>query len=109
MADRVNRRRIHQVVRNALVEHANPLKTLCNRLSAFVALVSADAFAQAKSDAASHRETGETDPTGGSYTTPTLLFIPAGALPAWNATAIAALDLQGPTTADRLASVGIHD
>lgn len=44
------------------------------------------------------------DPTGGAYTTPTLLFVPAGAVPAWTARAIASVDMQGPTTADRLAA-----
>jgi hypothetical protein len=37
------------------------------------------------------------DPTGGSYTSPTLLFIPAGALPVWNARVIASTELQGPS------------
>lgn len=44
------------------------------------------------------------DPTGGAYTTPTLLFIPAGALPVWNVRVITSLDMQGPTAPDRLAS-----
>jgi hypothetical protein len=44
------------------------------------------------------------DPTGGAYTTPTLLFIPAGAVPVWNVRAIASLDMQGPTPSDRLAA-----
>ena len=42
-------------------------------------------------------------PLGGAYTTPTLLFIPAGALPAWNVRVITAVDVQGPTPPDRLA------
>jgi hypothetical protein len=37
------------------------------------------------------------DPTGGAYTTPTLLFIPAGAVPKWNARIIASTELQGPS------------
>jgi hypothetical protein len=37
------------------------------------------------------------DPTGGAYTSPTLLFIPAGALPAWNARATVSTELQGPS------------
>jgi hypothetical protein len=44
------------------------------------------------------------DPTGGAYTSPTLLFIPAAAVPAWNVRVITSLDMQGPTAADRLAS-----
>jgi hypothetical protein len=42
------------------------------------------------------------DPTGGAYTTPTLLFIPAAAVPAWTARIITSLDVQGPTAPDRL-------
>jgi hypothetical protein len=44
------------------------------------------------------------DPTGGAYTTPTLLFVPAAAVPAWTVRAIVSLDVQGPTAPDRLAS-----
>jgi hypothetical protein len=43
------------------------------------------------------------DPTGGAYTTPTLLFIPAAAVPTWNVRIITSLDVQGPTAPDRLA------
>ncbi len=49
------------------------------------------------------RATPPTDPTGGAFTTPTLLFIPAGAVPTWNARVITSLDVQGPTAPDRLA------
>lgn len=55
--------------------------------------------------------TQENDPTGGAYTTPTLLFIPAAAVPVWNVRVIASLDVQGPTGTDRLAhgtSVGFQ-
>lgn len=38
------------------------------------------------------------DPTGGAYTTPTLLFIPAGAVPRWNVRVIASTELQSPST-----------
>jgi hypothetical protein len=48
------------------------------------------------------RETPPNDPTGGAYTTPTLLFIPAGAVPTWNVRVIASLDMQGPAPASRL-------
>jgi|SRR5580704_5142458 hypothetical protein len=48
------------------------------------------------------RETPRDDPTGGAYTTPTLLFIPAGAVPTWNVRVIASLDMQGPAPASRL-------
>jgi hypothetical protein len=43
------------------------------------------------------------DPTGGAYTTPTLLFIPAAAVPSWTGSVIASLDVQGPAAPDRLA------
>lgn len=43
------------------------------------------------------------DPTGGAFTTPTLLFIAAAAVPTWNARVITSLDVQGPTAPDRLA------
>jgi len=36
------------------------------------------------------------DPTGGAYTSPTLLFIPAGALPAWNVRLTVLSEFQGP-------------
>jgi hypothetical protein len=36
------------------------------------------------------------DPTGGAYTSPTLLFIPAGALPAWNVRVTVLSEFQGP-------------
>jgi hypothetical protein len=36
------------------------------------------------------------DPTGGAYTSPTLLFIPAGAMPAWNVRVTALSEFQGP-------------
>ncbi len=37
------------------------------------------------------------DPTGGAYTSPTLLFVPAAAVPAWTARAIVSTELQGPS------------
>jgi len=37
------------------------------------------------------------DPTGGAYTSPTLLFIPAGAVPVWNARVTASTELQSPS------------
>ena len=50
------------------------------------------------------RATPVEDPTGGAYTSPTLLFIPAAAVPVWNVRVITSLDMQGPTAADRLAT-----
>jgi len=41
--------------------------------------------------------TPKEDPTGGAYTTPTLLFMPAGAVPAWTARAIVSTELQSPS------------
>jgi hypothetical protein len=37
------------------------------------------------------------DPTGGAYTSPTLLFIPAGAMPVWNVRVTASSEFQGPS------------
>jgi hypothetical protein len=37
------------------------------------------------------------DPTGGAYTTPTLLFIPAGAVPKWNVRVIGSTEVQSPS------------
>jgi hypothetical protein len=88
-------------------------------LPVFVAGASTDALAQPSADAPidSHaarvdakaspetdaKASPETDETGGASTTPTLLFIPAGALPVWNVKVVTALGMQGPTAADRLA------
>ncbi len=41
--------------------------------------------------------TSKEDPTGGAYTTPTLLFMPAGAVPAWTVRAIVSTELQSPS------------
>jgi hypothetical protein len=40
------------------------------------------------------------DPTGGAYTSPTLLFIPAAAVPKWNVRVIASSELQSPADVD---------
>jgi hypothetical protein len=37
------------------------------------------------------------DPTGGAYTTPTLLFVPAGALPRWTVRVIGSTEIQTPS------------
>jgi hypothetical protein len=39
------------------------------------------------------------DPTGGAYTAPTLLFIPAAAVPKWDARTIVSTDIQAPANA----------
>jgi hypothetical protein len=39
----------------------------------------------------------EVDPTGGAYTSPTLLFIPAAAVPKWQVRVIASTELQTPS------------
>jgi hypothetical protein len=49
------------------------------------------------------RTAAEHDPTGGAFTTPTLLFTPAASVPAWTARATTSLDVMGPTAPDRLA------
>jgi hypothetical protein len=46
---------------------------------------------------ASEERVSTDDPTGGAYTSPTLLFIPAAALPTWNARVILSTELQGPS------------
>jgi len=47
------------------------------------------------------------DPTGGAYTSPTLLFIPAGAVPAWSARIILSTELQGPADVDATVRPGL--
>src|ERR1700722_8804802 len=56
------------------------------------------------SETAGTAKDGDGDPTGGAYTTPTLLFVPAAAVPAGTVRVITSLDMQGPTAEDRLAS-----
>ncbi len=41
-----------------------------------------------------------TDPTGGAYTSPTLLFIPAAAVPVWSIRVIASSEVQNPADVD---------
>jgi hypothetical protein len=83
-----------------------------NRIGAFagvaLAMWGSTAFADPTPDAPTQsgpfaRATVPDDPTGGAYTTPTLLFIPAAAVPTWNVRVITSLDIQGPTAPDRLA------
>ncbi len=66
-----------------------------------IALSPICAYAQPTADTTTPGAAGETpspaDPTGGAYTTPTLLFIPAGAVPKWNVRAIASTELQSPS------------
>lgn len=40
------------------------------------------------------------DPTGGAYTSPTLLFVPAAAVPVWTVRAIVSTELQTPSDVD---------
>ncbi len=69
------------------------------------ALIASEALADAPADVAEARP-APADPSGGAYTTPTLLFVPAAAVPVWNARVIGSLDVLGPTAPDRLASGG---
>jgi len=46
------------------------------------------------------KEAPPTDPTGGAYTSPTLLFIPAAAVPAWNVRVIGSSEVQSPADID---------
>ena len=81
-------------------------KNLAWPLSAVAALSllsSTAAFAQdataAKSDtnqSKSEESARDEDATGGAYTSPTLLFMPAAAVPKWNARVIVSTELQGP-------------
>lgn len=43
------------------------------------------------------RAQGEKIPTGGAYTSPTLLFVPAAAVPVWNARVVLSSELQSPS------------
>jgi len=45
----------------------------------------------------SHTTAEAPDRTGGAYTSPTLLFIPAGAVPAWNVRVIVSSEMQRPS------------
>jgi hypothetical protein len=58
----------------------------------------ADDPATSSSDvtSASRERVPTDDPTGGAYTSPTLLFIPAGAMPAWNVRVTALSEFQSP-------------
>jgi hypothetical protein len=47
------------------------------------------------------------DPTGGAYTSPTLLFIPAAAVPKWNARLILSTELQSPSDVDAQVRPGL--
>jgi hypothetical protein len=40
------------------------------------------------------------DPTGGAYTSPTMLFVPAAAVPKWNVRVIASSEVQSPADVD---------
>jgi hypothetical protein len=82
-------------------------RTLPTRLALMAAstvlLASAQAVAQSAAPmldnpAAPHGDVPlRDDPTGGAYTSPTLLFIPAAAVPAWNVRAIVSTELQSPS------------
>jgi hypothetical protein len=61
------------------------------------AMAADPAVAQGPSDATAPAEAStRVDPTGGAYASPTLLFTPAGAVPAWNARIIASSEVQTP-------------
>jgi hypothetical protein len=47
--------------------------------------------------AGSGRVVPTSDPTGGAYTSPTMLFIPAAAVPVWNVRVIASTEVQSPS------------
>jgi hypothetical protein len=54
------------------------------------------AIAEGRPDPLSHDPAAE-DPTGGAYSPPTQLFVPAGALPAWRVRAVLSAELQSPS------------
>jgi hypothetical protein len=62
-------------------------KALTTILPAFVAFLATNAFPEQISDVPGDRETDRADPTGGAHETPTLLFVPARALPAFSSKA----------------------
>ncbi|MGH7297117.1 MAG: hypothetical protein ACRELB_19420, partial [Polyangiaceae bacterium] len=66
-----------------------------------VLLAPATALAQAATSDATSLPRPEAaipdDPTGGAYASPTLLFIPAAAVPAWSVRAIVSSELQSPS------------
>jgi hypothetical protein len=70
--------------------------TLLSARIAFADPATADPRADATGVAPSER-VPTSDPTGGAYTSPTLLFIPAGALPMWNVRATLQTELQSPS------------
>jgi hypothetical protein len=47
------------------------------------------------------------DPTGGAYASPTLLFIPAAAVPKWNVRVILSSELQAPADVDAVVRPGV--
>ena len=75
-------------------------KTVVARLAAASLGLLAPASAMAQTDnpvVAPPEAAVRNDPTGGAYTTPTLLFIPAAAVPVWNVRAIVSSELQSPS------------
>lgn len=75
-------------------------KTVLARLAAASLGLLAPASARAQTDnpvVARPEAAVRNDPTGGAYTTPTLLFIPAAAVPVWNVRAIVSSELQSPS------------
>lgn len=48
-----------------------------------------------------------TDPTGGAYTSPTLLFIPAAAVPKWTVRVIGSTEVQSPADVDAKVRPGL--
>jgi hypothetical protein len=68
--------------------------------TSLVTFLPATAFAQASSPPPGTDKIEPwtlSDPTGGAYTTPTLLFIPAAAVPTWTVRAIVSSELQSPS------------
>lgn len=70
-------------------------------IASLVVSTSALAHAQQAADSVQQQpRSAALDPTGGAYTPPTLLFIPAAAVPKWNVRVIASSEVQAPADVD---------
>jgi hypothetical protein len=77
------------------MKHAMPWAMVC-AAAALLAPVDAKADPSTSDTNPPSERVPTNDPTGGAYTSPTLLFIPAGALPAWNVRATVLTEFQRP-------------
>jgi hypothetical protein len=86
-------------------------RSLCVASVLACLLVAPCAFAQSATQdnggAAQPEAPRAVDPTGGAYTSPTLLFIPAAAVPKWNVRAIVSTEVQSPADVHAAVRPGI--